>query len=133
MAKKRRRYLRYKRAWKSSAKDNHHLFFIKKAWSQGVYAKLRTHHYCMVMIPKNTLHMYIHKYVLEVPVPGITAAEEALKQLKMLDSAGVLHDDDPIEKRLRLLAALFDCVAQPTANALYKQLDIVYRFYERPP
>mgnify|MGYP003318534447 CR=1 FL=1 len=85
------------------------------------------------MIPKNTLHHEIHKYVREVPLPTATAANEALKQLAMLDSVGVLHDEDPIEKRLRLLAALFDCIAQPTANALYKQLDIVYRFYDKPP
>lgn len=117
----------------SVVKDTHHILFIKNRWKNGTCGKLRTFHYCTILIPRDTLHRYIHKHLKEIPVPGKIAAEEALKQLQMLDSVGVLHDDDPIEKRLRLLAALFDYSAQPTANALRKQLEVVHRFKTEPP
>ncbi|MBQ3474484.1 hypothetical protein IJH24_03635 [Candidatus Saccharibacteria bacterium] len=135
MAKKKKRALRRKkRQIRLSYKDNHHIFFMKRNWSRTPYNKIRLFHYCIIPIPRDTLHKYIHMHMNDIPLPEPIAVEEALKQLRMLDSAGVLHDSDSIEKRLSVLAALFDCAAQPTANALRKQLELVYRFYsEKPP
>ena len=67
-----------------------------------------------------------------VPVPRDYSAEQALEQLLMLESANALHEDDPIEKRLKLLASLFDCIDQPTADGFRKQLELV-RYYKNPP
>ena len=45
---------------------------------------------------------------------------------------GAISDKDPFEKRLIVLIALFECVAQPTADALKKQLDLVREFNTKP-
>lgn len=106
---------------------------MKKCWNRGILEVLRTYHYCVIPIPKCTLHRYIHENLRNIPAPSPIAAKGALEQLELLDKMGVLHDTDPIEKRLKLLAALFDCSAQPTADGIRKQLDIVRRFYTQPP
>ena len=67
-----------------------------------------------------------------VPVPKDYSAKQALEQLLMLEKANAIHDDDPIEKRLNLLASLFDCIEQPTADGFRKQLELV-RYYKNPP
>lgn len=113
--------------------DTHHIFFMRKTWDRLGYRKLRTFPYCMVPLERDTLHRYIHSNMHNIPTPEPIAVEEALKQLRMLDSAGVLLNDDPIEKRITLLAALFDCSAQPTADALREQLELVYRFKNEQP
>ena len=137
MAKNNRRYRKRKRKRRRQLLrrrcDTHHIFYMEKYWGHGVYGVLRKHHYCMVPIPRDTLHRYIHQNLGNIPVPDEFAVEEALKQLYLLEEAGVLHDTDPIEKRLRLLAALFDGMAQTTTIALLKQLDIVYKFRKEPP
>lgn len=51
----------------------------------------------------------------------------------MLEQAGAISDDDNIEKRLMVLAALFDCVEQPTADAFRKQQQIAHEFYNKKP
>lgn len=86
-----------------------------------------------MMIPKTTLHRFIHENMTHIPVPSELAAKGALEQLRYLEKYGAISDDDPIEKRLGLLAALFDCVAQPTADGFREQLAIVRKFYEKPP
>ena len=67
-----------------------------------------------------------------VPVPRKISARQALAQLRMLEKANAIHDYDSIEKRLALLASLFDCIEQPTADGFRKQLELV-RFYKIPP
>ena len=67
-----------------------------------------------------------------IPVPREIIAKEALEQLRHLERRGAISDADPIEKRLMLLAALFDCADQTTADAFRKQLDIVHRFKKAP-
>lgn len=125
--------MRISRVRSNRKKDNHHLFFTRKSWGYGAYNKLRLFHYCIVPIPRETLHRYIHTNLEAIPVPDMAIAEEVLQKLQLLDYVGVLKEKDPIEKRLRLLAKLFDGKADLTANALRKELDLVYRFKEMPP
>lgn len=68
-----------------------------------------------------------------IPVPKEENARFALEQLEYLYSINAIRNDDTLDKRLNLLAALFDCVDQPTADAFRKQLSIIHDFYEEPP
>lgn len=113
--------------------DAHHLCYQRRHWRHGGAKALRTFHYCIILLPKDTLHREIHHCVENVPEPKEANALEALKQLQMLSRFGAISDDDPVEKRLELLASLFDCCDQPTADGFRKQLEVVHRFYERPP
>lgn len=130
---------KYRRKGKKEGKtpkpceDKHHIFYMKRNWRRGALEKLRRHEYCAVYIPKRTLHKYIHDHLANIPAPSQLAAKEALEQLQTLNFKGYLHPYDPIEKRLNLLAALFDCSAQPTADALREQLSVVREFKRKPP
>lgn len=86
----------------------------------------------VIPLPKNTLHRFIHANLYAIPVPDNVSAKVAYEQLLTLDRFGVLHEDDPIQKRLQLLIALFDCVAQPTADGFRKQLDIINGYDKKP-
>ena len=108
--------------------DTHHLCYQKRAWRGEALIALRDHWYCKAEIPKNTLHRRIHSMVSTVPVPKAINARNALEQLRTLERYEVIHETDSIERKLEVLIALFDCVEQPTADALKKQLDIVHRF-----
>lgn len=138
MAKKKKRYLRRNRKQRRlqaqrSAYDRHHLCFIKRRWSNGSIYALRQFHYCIMPIPRATLHRYIHENIAHIPVPSELGAKAALEQLRYLEKYGAISDDDPLEKRLNLLAALFDCIDQPTADGFRTQLNLVRKFYEKPP
>lgn len=108
--------------------DKHHLCFPRKDWNKGYAHAIRGHWYFVVEIPKDTLHPEIHHTVPSVPVPRGSSAKDAYEQVVMLESYGVLHKTDPIEKRLRLLVALFDCADQPTADAFKEQLKVITNF-----
>lgn len=84
-------------------------------------------------IPRDSLHRYIHEWINDIPAPKEVNAAEAIKHIKLLESHHAISDFDSIEKRLQILIALFDCVEQPTADALRKQLEVVRAFYGRPP
>lgn len=112
-------------------KDAHHLCFQRRHWTHGAQKDLRMFHYCIISIPKDTLHRAIHVAVENVPEPKSANAQSALDQLRELERYGAISDADPIEKRLELLAALFDCVEQPTADGFRAQLDVVHKF--KPP
>ena len=104
--------------------NEHHLCWQRRKW-KGEYAyKLRTYPYCIVTMPQS-LHRKIHEKMREVPVPSETSAKFALDHLEYLKCYGGIRPDDPIEKRLSILAALFDCSNQPTADAFRKQLNII--------
>lgn len=135
MAKWKQRYKKKKKQCRGPCvvKDKHHIFFMKKDYRRGALWELRSHEYCCVMLPKRTLHKCIHEHMNGVPAPSLSAAKDALFQLNALDKRGALNYNDPIEKRLKLLASLFDCAAQPTADALRKQLSIVRRYPREPP
>lgn len=136
MAKRKRRYLKSRHQFarfssSNKCKDRHHIFFQKRYYT-GVLAEFRKYAYCVVLIPKNTLHHQIHTEISNVPVPKVANVKNALAQLRALYRYGAISDDDGIEKRLKVLIALFECIEQPTADALKKQLDIVHRFYNGP-
>ena len=135
MSKKKRRFEKHRPTQPTRpmrSYDNHHLCFIKARWCRGPIKELRQFHYCIVPLPKSTLHKFIHQNMANVPVPREISARQALEQLRMLEKANAIHDYDPIEKRLALLASLFDCIEQPTADGFRKQLELV-RFYKIPP
>ena len=112
--------------------DLHHLCYPRKKWSRGYAHGLRSYWYLRVEIPKDTLHADIHNALAEVPIPRGLYAKEALEHLELLNSFGVLHKNDPIEKRLKLLIALFDYIAPATADAFRKQLEIATKFNSSP-
>lgn len=56
-----------------------------------------------------------------------------LEQLGYLEKYGAISESDPVERRLQLLASLFDCIEQPTADAFRKQLQVVREFKKTPP
>ena len=74
----------------------------------------------------------IHEFVGDVPAPSHINAQSALDQLRSLEFYGVIGENDTIQRRLEVFIALFDCVEQPTADALKKQLAIVRKFYHEP-
>ena len=127
MSKAKKRYSSCKK--KSSAKspsayDRHHLLYQKRHW-RGILSDLRNYSYCVVSIPKNTLHREIHEFLGDIPTPRPASAREVLWELRVLYRYGGISDCDNIEKRLQVLISLFECYEQPTADALKKQLSIV--------
>ena len=79
------------------------------------------------------MHKQIHESARSVPVPSNYAIEGAFEQLNLLEKRGAISETDNIEKRLKVFIALFECIADPTANALRKQLEIVQNYYHKPP
>lgn len=138
VSKKKKRYNKRRKKRKNRRiecpyiKDCHHILWQKNKWKQGSIRKLRDHYYCKIYIPRNTLHRYIHQDIVEIPVPREMDAKAALWHLDYLERFGAISDKDPFEKRLIVLIALFECVAQPTADALKKQLDLVREFNTKP-
>lgn len=105
--------------------DVHHILFTRRAWSYGAAKVLRDYWYCQVAIPREGLHRWIHEEVCRIPVPTLSLCAECVRQLRMLEKAGVIHKTDPIEKRLRILICCLDTGASQTADALKRQLDAV--------
>lgn len=119
---------RKKNWFQTTALDSHHIFYTKISWNSVTANRLRSHWYCIVEIPKGTLHHKIHEAVRYIPVPRDIAIMEALEQLTILEDYGAIRPDDPIEKRLSVLVNLFDGTDKPTADALKKQYDVVCEF-----
>ena len=71
------------------------------------------------------MHRKIHENINQIPPPSQENAGSVLWHLRYLERFGGISDKDPIEKRLKVLIALFDCSEQDTADALRKQLNIV--------
>ena len=109
----------------SKHNDTHHLFFPRKEYRVASLKALREHPYCKVNIPKKTTHRTLHIILESVPTPRGVNATEAIKQLDWLMGRGAISLSDPPSKRLEILAALFDCVDQPTADVLRQQADIL--------
>lgn len=131
MAKKKRRIKKHKKKQPrptSSVRDRHHLCYQRKKWTRGSLRLLRDYWYCKVSIPRDTLHKKLHLEVSDVPVPSESSAKSALKQLEMLEEYNAISEYDSIERRLDILASLFDCSDQETANAFRKQLEVVREF-----
>ena len=130
MAKKKRRYRRNHRPRKfnPSASDRHHLCWTKKQWDRGIYQAFRKHPYCIVVIPRDTLHRYIHYKIGQIPAPRFESVRLALARLEYLERLEVIRCDDSIERRLEVLASLFEYSDPDTAGAFKKQLRIVREY-----
>ena len=113
--------------------NRHHLLWQKKEWDHGNLKALRMHRYCVVNIPVQTLHRMIHEQIETIPVPTQANAEYVLEHILYLEKMGGIKNTDPIDKRLQILIALFNCMEQPTADALKKQLEIVREYYKEEP
>lgn len=113
--------------------DKHHLLYTRHGWYKGETKKLRLHPYCIVSVPRDTLHGLIHRGVPEVPPPTELAARDAIEQLEMLKRYNAIGSLDDIEKRLMVLFALFECESPATADAIAEQLVIVRDFYSKLP
>lgn len=113
--------------------DRHHIWFCRHDYNKGWAKKLRTHWYCTVEIPKDTLHRMIHHGMVQVPVPSAIAIQNALQQLQMLEKNGAIHPYDNAERRLYVLMALFECICPDTHAALKKQYLMVCKFYHSNP
>ena len=115
--------------------DRHHILWYHREYSKGWAKRLRDHWYLKVEIPKDTLHRQIHYEVTHIPVPRAISIKDALNQLEILDKFGSISGKDSLEKRLIVLLDIFECIEPSTYNALKKQYDVVYRFYNKkaPP
>ena len=108
--------------------DRHHILWYKRDYSKGWAKRLRDHWYLSVEIPRDTLHRKIHYEVAHIPVPRVSTIKDALYQLQILEQYGGIHADDDIEKRLKVLMALFACCEPATYNALKRQYETVCEF-----
>lgn len=135
MAKKKKRKRRRSKAPRkvTSSYDRHHLLWQERYWARGSLLELRRYHYCIILLQRDTFHRFIHMNMAGIPAPTEKNAKIVLDELRALENYGAISDDDPIEKRLVVLASLFDCSEQPTADALRRQLQTVYRFKNEPP
>lgn len=135
MSKKKRRYKHHKpnRTPKNNVIDRHHLFYQGRHYTELELAQLRELHYCIVDIPRSTVHREIHEWLGDIPAPRPESAKCALEQLELLRHYEAINDNDSIEKRLTVLIALFDCIEQPTADALREQLSIIHKANKSPP
>lgn len=74
------------------------------------------------------MHKHIHENLLNIPCPRGFSAKEVLSHLQYLKKYRAISLKDPIEKRLAILIALFDCMEPQTADALREQLNIICEF-----
>ena len=109
--------------------DRHHIFYIRREWNKGKLDKIRLHPYSIVPLHRDTIHRYLHVHLACIPAPSSRVVDGVLQQLDMLEKYGAIGPDDCLEKRLTVLIALFECIAQPTADALKEQLRLVREFY----
>lgn len=113
-------------------RDRHHLCFPRHDWNKGYCHMIRSHWYCIVRIPKYTLHPAIHYSVPCIPAPFGPDAKKVYNQILELEAQGLLSPDDPIEKRLGRLMNLFAETSPGTSIAFQMQLDAV-RSYKKAP
>lgn len=130
MAKKKKRAHKRKKRQNTAnnIRDKHHLCYQKRKWQRGNLRKLRDYWYCRVSIPRDTLHKKIHLELPDVPIPKDLSAKNALEQLETLETFSAISEFDSIERRLELLASLFDCSDQATADGFREQIRIIREY-----
>lgn len=132
MSKKKGRFNRRKYRKPQTANyhstDRHHIFFQRRHYT-GNLLKLRLFHYCIVAIPRNTLHKTIHEYIGDIPAPREKNVSLILAILCELEKGGLISNNDNIQKRLSVLINVMEDIEPRTAEALYKQLEIVNEYY----
>lgn len=132
MSKRYKRQKRHEYHPPHTSKDSHHLLWMRRRWSNGALVALRKYPYCIIDIPRNTLHREIHENIATIPTPSAINAQSALNQLRTLEKYGAISDQDDIVRRLEVLIALFDCAEPRTTDALKRQLAIAREFYGLP-
>ena len=85
------------------------------------------------MIPKNTLHRFIHDGVNDVPLADGKSCRIAVEAINNWLEAGYIHLDDPLDQKLLTLITIFNTIEPRTAEVLKKQLHIVRDYTQRPP
>lgn len=134
MAKKKKcsRKRKKKRYINTNIHDTHHLCYQQKQWQRGNLRKLKDYWYCKVKINRDTLHKYIHNNLGNITPPQDSSAKAALEQLEYLAKYSAISEFDSIERRLDILAALFDCSDQQTANDFREQLRLICELKRTP-
>lgn len=112
--------------------DTHHLLWPRHIWRCGHMKELRNFWYLNVEVPKNSLHGLIHSQMSGIFPASQESAQSVLNALRLIESYGSLNKEDPIQKRLSLLIALFDSIENATAADLAEQLEIVQTYYKDP-
>lgn len=120
-----------RRKFQPPSEDKHHICYTRKKWKVGKLRCVRIHQYCVIRLPRE-LHENVHAVVPEVPTPRGDTAGYVKEQLDYLLDFGAISINDSFEKRLSVLIALFECIEQPTADALKKQLQLAHEFYKTP-
>lgn len=108
--------------------NGHHLLWTRRNWRKGYAGKLRSYWYLKAKIPADTLHRHIHENMVGIPRPHEAICQQALEQLKELARREVIHSDDSIQNRLKLLIFILDTGDSPTANALREQLRLIENY-----
>lgn len=85
------------------------------------------------MIPKNTLHRFIHEGVHDVPLADGKSCRIAVETINKWLEAGYIHLNDTLAQKLVILIIIFNAIEPRTAEALIKQLHIVCGYNKRPP
>lgn len=80
------------------------------------------------MIPKNTLHRFIHEGVNDVPLADGKSCRIAVEAINNWLEAGYIHLDDTLAQKLVILIIIFNAIEPRTAEALVKQLHIAGEF-----
>ena len=74
------------------------------------------------------LHRHIHNNLNNITPPKDLNAKNALEQLELLEKYCAISEFDSIERRLEILASLFDSCDQATADDFRTQLKLICEF-----
>ena len=126
MAKKKRKH-----SPNLKRKDYHHILFQGRHWKQGWAKILREHKYCGGYIPQDTLHREIHSKIHDIPTPNGSECRKAVEALNSWLDAGYISLDDPIERKIEMIAKCFRANCPATTAILDWQREVVIKFYQR--
>lgn len=122
---------RRKRKPKNLREDYHHILFQGRHWKQGWAKKLREHPYCGGYIPQMTLHREIHSKIHDIPTPNGADCRTAVLALNNWLEAGYISLDDPLDKKIEMIAKCFRVKCPATTAVLDWQREVVAKFYGR--
>lgn len=116
---------------KNLREDYHHILFQGRHWKQGWAKKLREHPYCGGYIPQMTLHREIHSKIHDIPTPNGVDCRTAVLALNNWLDAGYISLDDPLDKKIEMIAKCFRAKCPATTAMLDWQREVVAKFYGR--
>lgn len=112
-------------------KDYHHILYQGRHWKQGWAKILREHPYCGGYIPQFTLHSEIHSKIHDIPTPNGGYCRQAVEALNNWLETGYISLDDPIERKIEVIAGCFRANCPATTAILDWQREVVIKFYQR--